>query len=143
MAFQLVAEALKITRLTAAQKLVLLHLCDVANKDYGHEVWHSQVQISNYQGLGERTTRDALKELVKARLISVGNRAGERQGRNHYKVNLERLKTYAENDRAKAEEVIAERHQEDRDRKARSRIEREVRASLRVLPSPVDNRKSA
>ena len=71
MAYQLVQDALRVTRLTAAQKLVLVHLCDVANAEHGHEVWHSQTMIAHCQGISERTAKAALKELAKLRLVKV------------------------------------------------------------------------
>ncbi|WP_288782156.1 helix-turn-helix domain-containing protein [uncultured Kocuria sp.] len=137
--YSLVAQAQKITRLTAAQKVVLMHLCQVANEECDWKVWHSQAQIAIWNGLGERTVRDALAKLTELKLVSTGSFAGEMMGRNVYQVDRKRVRLMAETDRHEADEKIRESRLKGREHKAQQRIRRQMRRSLRVVPVPVEN----
>ncbi|MFI8595889.1 helix-turn-helix domain-containing protein [Rothia koreensis] len=135
MTYELAAQAQRITRLTPAQKLVLMHLCQIANPECGWKVWHSQAQIRFMQGLGRNTVARAIKELEEQGLIRVGKFQSEMLGRNVYEVNAPKIETISKADAHKADEEVKAWLEVERDRITRLRQRTAIKKSLRVVAS--------
>ena len=139
MTYELAAHAQQITRLSHAHRLVLMHLCQVANAECDWKVWHAQEQIAIWNGMSEKTVREAIKRLGELKLIRTGRFEAEMMGRNVYQVDTRRVELMAKQDRLEADEKVQLWRERGRENKTRQRVQQQIRRSLRVVPDPVEN----